>query len=638
MKNSKIGWTMHTANLWWGCVKVADGCSGCYACEIAKFRQHDVWGNDKPRRMINDVWENLEKFQKEAKKLNEIHRVFVGSMMDIFEIPMPLVDNVGNALTEGKDEFWNTGQLRDKFFNEIVPNCPNLMFLLLTKRPSNINKYIPQEWQDNPPNNVMFGTSVSNQETANTNIPHLAKVNGKRFLSAEPLTGPIDLMQQDKDGNPLLDSLSWIIVGGESGEKDLRQMESEWVSVIKDQCENNNIPFYFKQWGSEEFNPNQNDPTIKKKHPWHAKGGCMYDGKMYMNYPSHFNDDTTLIVNLFDEDHFVIDQWKGLCIVNELKSYLPPIDDEIYLKLKENIKLNGLDNQILYFENKQNIRIVIDGHSRLEACREIGITDIPSRKVQEKFDNLDEIKLWMVKNQCERRNLSNVEKLKIAFLSINEIERMANKNLSDAGKNKTVDKKINTCEEIGKIAGVSTSTVTRYKFIMDNFKEFDEISKTIFDNLNNGLITISKAQTLMKKHSKKNAELPDFTPATITPETSPEISLETSSEISNQTVSEDIFENTSDYIVEDISDSGVLSHAIYDAKPNAIIELKSSIPLKIMEEVEITKDMFSDIDQANILLQKGEIEAIIILKNKNEHDLIAKYMKDDVKIVFMDFD
>lgn len=54
-KNSKIGWTHHTTNSWWGCVKVSDECSNCYACEIAEFRQHDVWENDKPRRMIKDV-------------------------------------------------------------------------------------------------------------------------------------------------------------------------------------------------------------------------------------------------------------------------------------------------------------------------------------------------------------------------------------------------------------------------------------------------------------------------------------------------------------------------------------------------------------------------------------------------------
>jgi protein gp37 len=555
-------------------------------------------------------------------------------MMDIFELPKPLVDSNGNPLIEGKDEFSNTGQLRDRFFSEVVPNSPNLMFLLLTKRPSNINKYIPEEWKDNPPKNVMFGTSVSDQKTAKTFIPQLAKVNGKRFLSAEPLTGPIDLIQQDADGNALLASLHWIIIGGESGVKDIRQMESEWVSVIKDQCENNNIPFYFKQWGRDEFNPDQNDPTIKKKHPWHAKGGCMYDGKTYMNYPSYFNVDTTPIVNLFDEDHFVIDQWKGFYIIDELKSYLPT-DDEIYLKLRENIKLNGLDNQILYFENKQKKRIVIDGHSRLKACFEIGLTDIPSRKVVEKFKNLNEIKLWMVKNQCDRRNLSTIERLKLAFLSINEIEKIAYKNLSLAGKNKSVDKKINTCEEIGKIAGVSTSTVSRYKFVMDNFKEFDDISITIIDNLNNGLISISKAQSLMKKHSKKNAELPNFISTTTISETISETTPETSS----QTVSDYTSENTCEDMAETTSNSLDTSYSISEAKPNVFSELKSSIPTKSKNEEQIPKDSLSFINEATASLGNREIEAVIILNNKNQTELIEKYTTEgNVKILFMNLD
>lgn len=670
-RNSSIGWIHHSANLWWGCVKVSDGCSNCYACEIAEFRQHDVWGNDKPRRKIENVWKEITKYQKEAEKVGQIHRVLVGSMMDIFEKPKPLVDHRGNPITQNDNELWNTGLLRDKFFNEIVPDCPNLMFLLLTKRPSNINKYIPEEWKENPPKNVMFGTSVSNQENSNLFIPHLAKVNGKRFLSAEPLTGPIDLMQQDADGNALLDSLHWIITGGESGLKDIRQMESEWVSVIKNHCENNKIPFFFKQWGRDEFNPDQNDPTIKKKHPWHAKGGCTYNGKIYMNYPSHFNDDIIPVVDLFDVDHFVIDQWEGLCIVDELKSYLPAMDDEIYLKLKENIKSNGLDNQILYFENKQKKRIVIDGHSRLKASIEIGLTDIPSRKVVEKFENLDEIKLWMVKNQCERRNLSKVESLKLAFLSINEIEKMAYKNLSLAGKNKTVDKKINTCEEIGKIAGVSPSTVSRYKFVMDNFKEFDDIATTIIDNLNNGLITISMAKSLMKKHSKKNAELTDFTTPTTKPETTsettpkatPETATETATETapetapeatpetapeakpktSSETSSETSSQTASDYICEDMaattSNSRDTSYSISDAKPNVFSELKSSIPTKSKNEEQIPKDSLSFINEATAALGKREIEAVVILNNKNQHELIEKYRKEgNVKILFMNLD
>jgi protein gp37 len=247
-ENSKIEWTHHTANLWWGCTKVHAGCDNCYALTFAKRVGNDIWGNDKPRRMIKDVWSKIGKFQKEAEKQNEVHRVFVGSMMDIFEKPMPLVDHDGNPYSEGESEFWNTGQLRDKFFNEIVPNSPNLMFLLLTKRPSNINKYIPESWKDNPPKNVMFGTSPVDQETANKLIVQLSKVNGKRFLSVEPQLEKIDLMAKVGDGteNVLLDLVDWVINGGESGPRK-RPFDTDWGRLLRDDCKKKSVPFFFKQ-------------------------------------------------------------------------------------------------------------------------------------------------------------------------------------------------------------------------------------------------------------------------------------------------------------------------------------------------------------------------------------------------------
>jgi protein gp37 len=198
--------------------------------------------------MIKDVWSKIGKFQKEAEKQNEVHRVFVGSMMDIFEKPMPLVDHDGNPYSEGESEFWNTGQLRDKFFNEIVPNSPNLMFLLLTKRPSNINKYIPESWKDNPPKNVMFGTSPVDQETANKLIVQLSKVNGKRFLSVEPQLEKIDLMAKVGDGteNVLLDLVDWVINGGESGPRK-RPFDTDWGRLLRDDCKKKSVPFFFKQ-------------------------------------------------------------------------------------------------------------------------------------------------------------------------------------------------------------------------------------------------------------------------------------------------------------------------------------------------------------------------------------------------------
>jgi protein gp37 len=247
-KDSKIEWTNHTANLWWGCTKVHSGCDNCYALTFAKRVGNDIWGNDKPRRMIKNVWKNLEKFQKEAKKSGEIHKVFVGSMQDVFEKPMPLVDHKGNPYQEGIDEFWNTGQLRDKFFNEVVPNSPNLLLLLLTKRPSNINKYTPDSWKENPPKNVMFGTSPVDQKTASNLIVQLSKVNGHRFLSVEPQLDKIDLMAKANDGTErvLLDLVEWVINGGESGHH-RRPFNCDWARLIREDCKLKDVPFFFKQ-------------------------------------------------------------------------------------------------------------------------------------------------------------------------------------------------------------------------------------------------------------------------------------------------------------------------------------------------------------------------------------------------------
>ena len=81
-QNSKIEWTTHTANLWHGCTKVHEGCDNCYAETLSKRWGNDVWGNNKPRKEIKSVWNDLAKYQKLAKEAGEIHSVFVGSMME----------------------------------------------------------------------------------------------------------------------------------------------------------------------------------------------------------------------------------------------------------------------------------------------------------------------------------------------------------------------------------------------------------------------------------------------------------------------------------------------------------------------------------------------------------------------------
>lgn len=235
MENTKIQWTTHTINLWWGCTKVHTGCDNCYAETLANRWNNDIWGNDKPRKEIKSVWRDLAKYQKQAKEANAIHRVFVGSMMDIFEKPMPLIDSNGVELD------YTTDNLRDRFFNEVVPQSPDLLFLLLTKRPSNINRMIPQGWKMYPPKNVMFGTSPVDQKTSETLINQLLQVDGKRFLSVEPQLESINIKGFLFNGG-----IDWVIQGGESGHHK-RPFNIDWAYYMKQQCADTDTPYFFKQ-------------------------------------------------------------------------------------------------------------------------------------------------------------------------------------------------------------------------------------------------------------------------------------------------------------------------------------------------------------------------------------------------------
>lgn len=239
--NSKIEWTHHTGNLWWGCSKVHAGCDNCYAEGQANRYGRKVWGNDAPRMATKSVWGDFLKWQAAAHAAGEIHRVFVGSMMDVFEKPMPVVNWQGEEVID----YYKKGKvftldLRNRFFTEIVPNCPNLDFLLLTKRPSNINKYIPEKWLENPPENVMFGASVSDQKTFEDMVYHLKKVNGRKFLSIEP---QIDWIRPTRYQ---MFEIDWVIQGGESGPRK-RPFDIEWARWMRDFCAELGIPYFFKQ-------------------------------------------------------------------------------------------------------------------------------------------------------------------------------------------------------------------------------------------------------------------------------------------------------------------------------------------------------------------------------------------------------
>ena len=272
-QNSKIEWTHHTANLWIGCTEIHEGCDNCYARVLNHRWKHNNWGDRVPRRAVKKAIPEILRLQKLAAATGETHRVFVGSMMDIFEKPMPLAQPItiieeSKTATFGTGPFTNTGELRQYFFQVIVPQCPNLMFLLLTKRPGNINRFIPEDWKQAPPANVMFGTSPVNQQTADKLIPQLLEVKGRRFLSCEPLLGPIDIkkylwtgngnsycgecgegglyMLKACDNECAFKPICSVIVGGESGGKK-RAFDPQWARDVMYDCRFSKVPFFMKQ-------------------------------------------------------------------------------------------------------------------------------------------------------------------------------------------------------------------------------------------------------------------------------------------------------------------------------------------------------------------------------------------------------
>lgn len=244
-QDSKIEWTNHTLNLWWGCTPVHAGCDHCYADALSHRWGFDIWGNDKPRRMIKKAFSDLDKFQRLAFEAKTFHRVFIGSMMDIFEKSMPLAELLDPPVD---DQFMETDDLRQELFSRItVGMYPNLIMLFLTKRPSNIPKYVPAGWLDNPPANVMYGTSASDQEMFPARFQQLLyhcveglsyRSNPKYHSSTYGL-----LKQMENESGQLID---WIIQGGESGPKK-RPFDLKWAYSMRDQCASWGIPYFFKQ-------------------------------------------------------------------------------------------------------------------------------------------------------------------------------------------------------------------------------------------------------------------------------------------------------------------------------------------------------------------------------------------------------
>jgi protein gp37 len=211
--NSQIEWTEATWNPVTGCTQISPGCAHCYAKAFAE-RFRGVPGHPYEQGFDLKLWPERLELPLRWKKPKLI---FVNSMSDLFhpEVPNSFVHQV-----------FETMQAADRH-----------TFQLLTKRPERLAALA----QDLPfPDNLWVGVSVENQRWA-SRFDFLRKVPAAvRFLSCEPLLGPLDLD---------LTGINWVIVGGESGHR-ARPMKADWVRTIRRQCQDAGVAFFFKQWGA----------------------------------------------------------------------------------------------------------------------------------------------------------------------------------------------------------------------------------------------------------------------------------------------------------------------------------------------------------------------------------------------------
>lgn len=233
MAQSSIEWTEMTWNPTTGCTKVSQGCKFCYAEIMSKRLQ--AMGVEKYK-------DNFEvRTHPDALKVPYTWKkskiVFVNSMSDLFheEVPLSFITRVFNVMRDN----------------------PQHVFQVLTKRAERLLELDSKlKWS----HNIWMGVSVEDQKVEDR-IELLRKTNARvKFLSLEPLLGPLP--------NLNLEKIDWVIVGGESGHNP-RPMKVDWVLDIQEQCEKNEVAFFFKQWGGKN----------KKK------SGRLLNGKTYDEMP-----------------------------------------------------------------------------------------------------------------------------------------------------------------------------------------------------------------------------------------------------------------------------------------------------------------------------------------------------------------
>lgn len=210
-----------------GCTKISPACDGCYAEAMMDQRFSKVqWGNNPRKRTGASIWSAPIRWQHQAEQDGDRPFVFCASLADIFDNQV--------------DPQWRA----DAF--EVMRKTPNLVYLLLTKRPQNIVKL--SDAAGGLPKNAAIGTTVEDQKRADANLAALnvAKIELQplfTFGSFEPLLGQVTI--------PPYLMPDWVIAGGETdqGKHMARPSHPAWFRSLRDQCAAVGVPFHFKQWG-----------------------------------------------------------------------------------------------------------------------------------------------------------------------------------------------------------------------------------------------------------------------------------------------------------------------------------------------------------------------------------------------------
>lgn len=269
---SKIAWTDHTFNPWIGCQRVSPGCLHCYAEHETFVRKErsagrELWGPTGFRHRTSAFnWQEPDRWNR-ANFFDCLACGWRGNLLaptacpacGVTDLLRPTRQRVfcmslGDLLEDRTD----VAPWRLEVF-DLIERTPNLDWLLLTKRIDLAGTMFPSKWLEGTwPKNAWLGTSIEDQKRYDERVPELAKIPAViRFLSIEPMLGPIDL-RVDRWGEEATEiGFNWVIVGGESGSK-CRAFDIQWARDVRDQCEALGVHFFMKQLGGY---PNKHDMT-----------------------------------------------------------------------------------------------------------------------------------------------------------------------------------------------------------------------------------------------------------------------------------------------------------------------------------------------------------------------------------------